>query len=117
MGPVFYGAVVRQPEHRDYGIAIDVKYYGIFTRKQAQKRIRNLNRQIRMRSSKLAQLRTDMMGFVKSPQGYFNSATFQMNQIKTLRKIRNTIAKRWNLKRSGKKKKGGGRFLFWKKSR
>ena len=39
-GSFFYGAVVGAPKMPDYGVAINIKYYGIFTRKQAQKRIR-----------------------------------------------------------------------------
>jgi|TARA_R110000824_G_scaffold105425_7_gene249557 hypothetical protein len=116
-GTVFYGTTVGAPTLPDYGIAINVKYYGIFTRKQAQKRIRKLNRQINRRSRKLSGMRTDMFAAVRTPQTFLNSAGFQMKQIRTLRNIRNTIAKRWNLKRSGRKKKGGGRFLFWKKRR
>jgi len=116
-GSFFYGAVVGAPKMPDYGVAINIKYYGIFTRKQAQKRIRKINRQIRQRSRRLSKMRLQGASFIKSPQSYLNTAGYQINQIRTLRKIRGTISKRWNLTRSGKKKKGGGRFLFWRKRR
>lgn len=119
-GSFFYGIVAGAPaipEYGEYGIVVNINYYGIFTRKQAQRRIRRINRQIRLRSAKLARMRVDITGFRRSPQSYFSGAGWQMSQIKTLRKMRGKIAKRWNLKRSGAKKKGGGRFLFWKKKR
>jgi hypothetical protein len=122
-GSFFYGITAGAPippELPEYGLVVNVKFYGILTRKQAQRRIRKINRQLRMRSKKIQRMRGGMSAmteFRRSPQSYFNQIGWHLKQLRTQRQIRNTIAKRWNLKRSGKKKKGGGRFLFWRKRR
>lgn len=110
------------PYYGDYGLVVNVKYYGIFSRKQAQRRIRHINRQLKLRGRRIKRMREPtgsdgLFSFVTSPQNYFNKISWQMKQIRTLRKMRNKIASRWNLTRTGKKKKGGGRFLFWKKKK
>lgn len=120
MNDDYYVEPVGDPYHDGYGLVINVKYYGVFSRKQAQRRVRKLNRKIKQKSRQIKRMRADhdsMRAFFLSPQSWLNNIGFKMKQLRTLRNIRNKIASRWNLTRGGKRKKGGGRFLFWKKKK
>jgi len=97
----------------EYGISLTGRYYGIFSKRQARKRVRKINHYIRMKKREQRQLVKHMgtgRGFLSTMRGGMQSPNIHKiannkRKIAGARERKRNIQKRWGL--GGRKRKRG----------